>query len=162
MEAGKLTISFRGSKNMPLLPDLFLRDSHFGDSGLEDRSQARPGDRHQPRRRDQRTNGYQAVRQDYSHDTKSIRAPAAARGRVLRCPRLPPEFTTSAPSVRTSPATIALILYQSWIQIYRLCVPSNALRTSTDYTDRRSLVPREKPLKKRVLKPFLFPVRYHG
>ena len=88
--------------------------------------------------------------------------PAAARGRVLRCPRLPPEFTTSAPSVRTSPATIALILYQSWIQIYRLCVPSNALRTSTDYTDRRSLVPREKPLKKRVLKPFLFPVRYHG
>jgi len=56
-----------GSKNMPLFPDLFLRDSHFGNFGLEDRSQDRQGHRHQPRRRDQRVHGHQPVWQDHPH-----------------------------------------------------------------------------------------------
>ena len=30
MKAGKLTVRIRARKNMPLFPDLFLRDSHFG------------------------------------------------------------------------------------------------------------------------------------
>ena len=35
MKTGELMVGFSGSKNMPLFPDLFLRDSHFGNSVLK-------------------------------------------------------------------------------------------------------------------------------